>query len=269
MAKTPPEDLTSIEALLEIMAALRDPDGGCPWDVEQNFKTIAPYTIEEAYEVADAIHEGDMEALKAELGDLLFQVVYHARMAEEAGHFDFHEVVKSISEKMLRRHPHVFGEEDIATAEAQTKNWEALKAEERAKSGKSESFLDDVPRALPALTRAEKLTKRVARVGFDWQSVDFVYYKLQEEIRELREAAETNDPARIQDELGDVLFVAANLCRKYGIDPEVALDGTNRKFISRFQFIEREAKERGKPLEDLLLEEMDEIWERAKAHDPK
>lgn len=268
MAKPPPKDPGSIEGLVEIMAALRDPNGGCPWDLEQTFATIAPYTIEEAYEVADAIHERDMEGLKGELGDLLFQVVYHAQMAEEAGHFDFGDVVKSISEKMLRRHPHVFGEVDIATAEAQTRNWEEIKAAER-KAAKQESFLDDVPRALPALTRAEKLTKRVARVGFDWQSPETVYAKLEEEIGEVKDAAASGDKAAIQDELGDVLFVAANLCRKYGVDPEVALAGTNRKFTARFQFIEAEARKQGKTLEDMSLGEMDELWEAAKAFDPK
>jgi len=267
MAKAPPADPGSIEGLLEIMAALRDPDGGCPWDLEQTFATIAPYTIEEAYEVADAIFEADMAGLKDELGDLLFQVVYHARMAEEAGHFDFHEVVNSISNKMLRRHPHVFGEADIKSAEAQTRNWEELKAQERDKATKTKSLLDDIPKALPALTRAEKITKRVARVGFDWQSPETVYDKLEEEITEVREAAATGDRAAIQDELGDVLFVAANLCRKYGIDPEAALAGTNRKFAARFAFIEAEARKQGRPLEDLVLTEMDELWEAAKTHE--
>lgn len=269
MAKPPPANPGSLEGLLEIMAALRDPDGGCPWDLEQTFTTIAPYTVEEAYEVADAIFEADMAGLKGELGYLLFQVVYHARMAEEAGCFDFYDVVKSISEKMLRRHPHVFGEADIASAAAQTRNWEEIKAAERAKSGKSASLLDDVPKALPALTRAEKLTKRVARVGFDWQSPETVYAKLEEEIGEVKEAAASGDKAAMQDELGDVLFVTANLCRKYGVDPEVALAGTNRKFTARFQFIEAEAKKRGQSIDDMSLAEMDELWESAKAFDKK
>jgi len=269
MAKAPPKDPGTIEGLLEIMAALRDPNGGCPWDLEQTFTTIAPYTIEEAYEVADAIHEGDIAGLKGELGDLLFQVVYHARMAEEAGSFDFHEVVKSISEKMLRRHPHVFGEADIASAEAQTRNWEEIKANERAKSGKAASLLDDVPKALPALTRAEKITKRVARVGFDWQSPETVYAKLEEEIGEVKEAAASGDKAALQDELGDVLFVVANLCRKYGVDPEVALAGTNRKFASRWRYIEAETSKAGQQLQDLSIAELDAHWEAAKAFDPK
>ncbi len=265
MGKPPPSDTTSIEALIEIMAALRAPEGGCPWDLEQTFETIAPYTIEEAYEVADAIHEGDRTALKDELGDLLFQVVYHARMAEEAGHFAFADVVKSISDKMLRRHPHVFGEAEIESAGAQTRNWEALKAQERAKAGKARSLLDDVPRALPALTRAAKLTGRVARVGFDWQSADKVYDKLEEELGEVREAAASGDKAALKDELGDVLFVAANLCRKYGVDPEAALAGTNRKFAARFAYMERAAAKAGQRLEDLSLEDMDALWEAAKA----
>jgi len=269
MAKTPPSDPGSLEGLLEIMAALRDPDGGCPWDLEQTFASIAPYTIEEAYEVADAIFEDDMAGLKDELGDLLFQVVYHARMAEEAGQFDFHEVVKSISDKMLRRHPHVFGEVDITSAAAQTRNWEELKAQERERDAITKNLLDDIPKALPALTRAEKITKRVARVGFDWQSIETVYEKLDEEIGEVQEAAASEDKAAIQDELGDVLFVAANLCRKYGIDPETALAGTNRKFAARFAFIEAEARKQGRPIEDLILTEMDELWEAAKAQERK
>ena len=210
--------------LLRIMAKLRDPDGGCPWDVEQDFASIAPYTIEEAYEVADAIEQSDMESLKGELGDLLLQVVFHAQMASEAGHFEYADVVNAVSEKMVVRHPHVFGDVSIEDADAQTKAWEDQKAAERAAkaeaSGRVASVLDDVARGLPALMRAEKLQKRAARVGFDWPTVEPVFDKVREELDEVSvEIDRGSDPARLEDELGDVLFTCVNLARKLGTDP--------------------------------------------------
>ncbi len=267
MAKSPPDELGGIDALLEIMAALRDPEGGCPWDLEQTFKTIAPYTLEEAYEVVDAIRENDMAALKDELGDLLLQVVYHARMAGEAGHFDFSDVVNAISNKMIRRHPHVFGEAKVSDVEAQSENWETIKAAERAKKGSSNGLLDGIPNALPALLLAEKLTKRAARVGFDWDGPEQVYEKLTEEVGEVKEAAASGDPEALADELGDVLFVLANLCRKYGVNPEEALGRTNAKFRQRFAIMEREAGDRGLNLSDLTLARLEQLWDGAKAHE--
>ena len=222
-ADTP--DLSRIDALLAIMARLRDPEGGCPWDLEQNFETIAPYTIEEAYEVADAIEQGDMAELRDELGDLLFQVVFHARMAEELKAFDFNDVVRAICEKMIRRHPHVFGDEEQREAGAVKGRWEEIKAEEKAaKQKKLESILDDVPLSLPALTRAVKLQNRAARVGFDWPDTSLVIDKLNEEMLELStELAQGGDADRIEDEMGDLLFVYANLARHLKVDPEKAL----------------------------------------------
>jgi len=216
------------DRLIEVMARLRDPKGGCPWDLEQTFDTIAPYTIEEAYEVADAIARGDRGQLKEELGDLLLQVAYHARMAEEEQAFAFEDVARAIADKMIRRHPHVFGGATVADAEAQTASWEAQKAAERAARADSASALDGVPLGMPALTRAEKLTKRAARVGFDWPHVDQVFDKMAEEIGELRREIAAGAPrARLEDELGDLLFCAANLARHLKIDPEHALRAAN------------------------------------------
>jgi len=254
-----------IEDLIAIMARLRDPEGGCPWDIEQDFKTIAPYTIEEAYEVADAIARGDKAALRDELGDLLFQVVYHARMAEEDGDFTFADVVAAISEKMVRRHPHVFGDEDgIKSADAQTTAWEDQKAAERAIKG--HSVLDDVPAALPALVRAEKLQKRAARVGFDWPEVARVLDKIEEEIKELRFELEKSPGHQemVADEIGDILFALVNLARWLKIDPEDALRGTNAKFTKRFRFIETALEDEGRNLKSASLEEMESLWQRAK-----
>jgi len=234
-------DFGRIEALLAIMAKLRSPEGGCPWDLEQNFATIAPYTIEEAYEVADAIEQGDMGELRDELGDLLFQVVFHAQMASEAGSFTFEDVVRAICEKMIRRHPHVFGDETACSAGGVKGRWEEIKAEEKAARGKParESILDDVPLALPALTRAVKLQARAARVGFDWPSTVEVLDKLNEEMLELsEELTKGGDRDRIEDEFGDLLFVYANLARHLKIDPEAALRRTNAKFRRRFGRIE-------------------------------
>ena len=276
MSKTPPTGLHRIEALVEIMANLRDPDGGCPWDLEQTFETIAPYTLEEAYEVSDAIQTGDMDGLKDELGDLLLQVIYHSQMAKEAGLFDLADVIKSISNKMIRRHPHVYGQADIDTAEAQTANWEEIKAAERAlksknqpqaQSDKPPSVLDGIPVALPALVRATKITNRVARIGFDWQDAEDIYAKLDEEVLEVREAVESGDQNAIMDELGDVLFVVANLCRKYHVNPEQALTGTNQKFTNRFTYMEKRMSEMGVQPPTLGLKELDNLWSEAKAHE--
>lgn len=276
-----------IEKLLEVMAQLRDPAGGCPWDLEQTFATIAPYTVEEAYEVADAIERDDLDALRGELGDLLFQVVFHARMAEERGAFTFGDVVQGIVEKMLRRHPHVFAPQpgqEVRDAGEVVQAWEAHKAAER-RARRQTSLLEDVPRALPALTRAAKLTRRAAAAGFDWPHLGLVLDKLQEELAEFRtELGEAADewataaapgtapgdvPAprreRLADELGDVLFVVANLARHLRIDPEAALQGANAKFVRRFGYIEGVLAERGQRPEDVSLEVMDGLWNEAKA----
>src|SRR6201996_9427312 len=262
------DDALSAEAelrrLLAIMAALRDPATGCPWDNQQTFDTIAPYTIEEAYEVADAIAQRDFSALPDELGDLLFQVVYHARMAEEAGHFAFADVAKCISDKMLRRHPHVFGDAAARDAAAQTTAWEAQKSAERAARRQS-GTLAGVPTALPALTRAGKLTNRAARVGFDWPDADQVLAKLDEEIQELRAELSGADPARLTDEVGDLLFVLANLARKLQLDPETCLRHANDKFSRRFNAMERDFTTQAKTLGELSLAEMEAGWQRVKA----
>ena len=253
--------------LVEIMAALRAPDGGCPWDLEQTFATVAPYTVEEAYEVADAIERGDLGDLRDELGDLLLQVVFHARMAEEQGAFDFASVAEAINDKMIRRHPHVFGEVRHRDVAEQTEAWEVIKAQERdAKAGAPRrSLLDEVPVGLPALTRAVKLSKRAARVGFVWPSAAEVLAKLREEVAELEAEVAAGDVVKAQDELGDVLFVCANLARELDIDPEAALRGTNAKFVRRFQFIEAALAVRGSSPEASDLAEMDALWDAAKA----
>lgn len=258
-----------IETLLEIMARLRDPDGGCPWDLEQDFASIAPYTIEEAYEVADAIERGDMDELKDELGDLLLQVVFHAQMAKEEGRFDFSDVVRAICEKMTRRHPHVFGDEEQRSAGAVKGRWEEIKAEEKAAKGLAQtSILDDVPLALPALARAIKLQNRAARVGFDWPDTSLVIDKLNEEMLELSaEVAKGGDPDRLEDEMGDLLFVYANLARHMKVDPEAALRRANAKFRRRFGRIEEKLAAAGKRPEESSLEEMDALWNEAKAEE--
>ena len=256
--------------LIEIMAQLRAPEGGCPWDIEQTFASIAPYTIEEAYEVADAIERGDLADLRDELGDLLLQVVFHARMAEEAGAFDFAAVAQAINEKMVRRHPHVFGGAVHRDAAGQTEAWEAIKAEERAaRAGAATSLLDGVPIALPALTRAVKLSRRAAQVGFVWPTLGEVLAKLHEEIAELEAEIEAGNAAKAQEELGDVLFVCANLGRALSVDPEAALRGTNAKFVRRFGFIEQALAESGSSPKDSSLVEMDGLWEEAKAAERK
>ncbi len=253
-----------IARLVEIMARLRDPETGCPWDVEQTFASIAPYTLEEAHEVADAIQRRAWGELKGELGDLLFQSVFHARMAEEAGLFGFDDVVTAISDKMLARHPHVFGEESRdKTPEQQSKDWEALKAAER----KGQRTLDGVAMALPALTRAVKLQNRAARVGFDWPSTAQVLDKLVEEAREVVEARETLGPESLAEEMGDLLFVMANLARHMKVDPEAALRAASTKFTRRFARIEDWLAEAGKTPADSDLAEMDALWDRAKAEE--
>lgn len=251
-----------LERLIEVMRRLRDPDTGCPWDVEQDFSTIAPYTIEEAYEVADAIETGDMAALEGELGDLLLQVVYHGQMGSEGRHFDVHSIARRSAAKMIDRHPHVFGDEKgEKSAEQQTKDWEAAKAKERGTGGETRT-LDGVALGLPALLRALKLQKRLARVGFDWGATGPVLEKLVEEVRELEEAATADEK---EDEFGDLLFVMVNLARHWGIDPEAALRRTNAKVERRFSGIEDRLAEKGSTPSAATLDEMEALWGAEKA----
>jgi ATP diphosphatase len=254
-----------IQRLLEIMRRLRDPETGCPWDIEQDFNSIAPYTIEEAYEVADAIERAAWDELPGELGDLLLNTIYHAQMAEEAGKFDFDTVVQAISDKMIARHPHVFGEESRdKSAAQQVADWEALKAKER---GAPASVLDGVAGNLPALTRALKLQNRAARVGFDWPETMQVLEKIKEESAELVEAVAEKSQDDIEEEFGDLLFVMANLGRHLGVQPEEALRKANAKFTRRFNAIEANLKAKGKTPQDATLAEMDALWETVKAHE--
>ncbi len=258
-----PSPDTEILKLLDIMARLRDPQTGCPWDREQDFASIAPYTIEEAYEVADSIARADWAHLPDELGDLLFQVVYHARMGEEAGLFDFADVAAAIADKMVRRHPHVFGDEAARESAAHSGAWEAAKAQER--TGRLENgVLAGVPVGLPALTRAEKLTSRAARAGFDWPDMRSVLDKLDEEVAELRAEIEFEDADRLEDELGDMLFVMANLARKLKLDPEACLRRANRKFSTRFQAVEQALAARGTTPAEATLEDMETEWKLVK-----
>ncbi len=260
----------SIDDLLTVMAELRDPVRGCPWDREQTFATILPYTIEETYEVADAIERGDMGELQAELGDLLFQIVFYCQMATESGQFDFNGVVAGITEKMRRRHPHVFGDAKIATVDEQTAAWEAHKARERSeKAGPlGGGLLDDIPRALPSMTRAQKLHKRAAQVGFDWSNAADVLHKLDEEIAELRhEVAAGGTKERLTDEIGDLLFVTTILARHVNINPDSALRHANQKFERRFRRMEALARERGVELRQLNLAQQDALWDQAKAEE--
>lgn len=256
-----------MDRLLEIMRRLRDPKTGCPWDIEQDFSTIAPYTIEEAYEVADAIQRQDWDDLKGELGDLLFQSVFHAQMADEKGLFDFSAVADTMSDKMVARHPHVFGDENRdKSAEQQTRDWEAIKAAERA-SKSQQGTLDGVAVGLPALLRAVKLQKRAARVGFDWPDVSHVLEKIVEESQELAEARDHLTQAEIEEEFGDLLFVMANLARHMNVEPEAALRATNAKFIRRFEKVEAKLAEKGKRPEDSDLAEMDGLWDWVKTQE--
>ena len=265
--------MSSISKLLDIMRQLRDPQTGCPWDLEQDFKSIAPYTIEEAYEVADAIERNDLDDLKDELGDLLLQVVFHSQMANEAEIFNFDDVVEAICEKMTRRHPHVFAGKSIGDAESQAKNWEAYKKQERLqkrsvkqsnKLNPENSVLSSVTAKLPSLTRAQKLTKQAAKVGFDWSDAGSVMHKVDEELAELKEAIASSNQEHITEEFGDLMFVMTNLARKLKIDPDASLRSANQKFIRRFHFIERQLAAQSKSLESTSLEEMDSLWNLAK-----
>lgn len=259
-------------ALIALMARLRDPNGGCPWDREQTFASIAPYTLEEAYEVADAIEHGNPDKLREELGDLLFQVVFHARMAEEHGWFDFAAVATSIHDKLVRRHPHVFAGASVSGAEEQTRTWEELKAQERTEAsrrsgGAVAGTLADVPRALPALTRAAKLGRRASRVGFDWVNAPQVRDKVSEELAEVDEAvagSAAGDSAHVKEELGDLLFAVANWSRHLGVDPEEALRGANGKFERRFRIMETLASAQGRALESFTAAQWEELWVQAK-----
>ena len=268
----------TIDDLLGVMVRLRDPVAGCPWDVKQTFSTIAPYTIEEAYEVADAITRGDLDALKDELGDLLLQVVYHAQMASEQKRFEFADVADAITRKMVRRHPHVFADQKLRDEFLNADLWERIKAEEKAERGTSanSSRLDDVPVTLPALTRAVKIQKRAAEVGFDWPSLAPVLAKAEEEIAELKAAIDASPPdackppaKKIGEEFGDLLFVMANIARHLGVDPEAALRDANAKFTRRFKSIEAALAAEGRKPEDSTLEEMDRLWDDAKAGEAK
>jgi len=263
-----------ISRLIEIMTALRDPQTGCPWDVEQDFASIAPYTIEEAYEVADAIERGDLSDLRDELGDLLLQVVFHSRMAEEQGLFAFGDVVEAITKKMIRRHPHVFGPDAVRGAKLAKGMWEKIKAEERAEKKAERAaqgitvaehgYLDDVPVGHAALTRALKLQERAAKVGFDWKEPGPSLDKISEEVDELRVALDTGETAAIKDEFGDVLFALVNLGRHLGIDAEDALRGTNDKFRKRFHYVEHALNANGSSLDEASLDEMEDHWQAAK-----
>lgn len=272
-----PSDSRSIQALLKIMAQLRNPDGGCPWDLEQDFKSIVPHTLEEAYEVADAIERHNLIDLREELGDLLLQVVFHAQMASEQQAFDFSDVVQGIVEKMIRRHPHVFGDEDSKTAGAVAGRWDQIKEQEKTEKLQAAaadgqvapapaSLLDDVPVVMPGLTQAVKLQKKAAKVGFDWPDTSLVIDKLNEEMLELSQEVtkEPRDTSKIEDELGDILFVYANLARHLGVDPEAAIRRTNQKFRRRFRRIEELLSSDDKSFDEMDLTGLDHLWDQAK-----
>ncbi len=261
-----PDEFHKLNTLRRIMSALRDPETGCPWDVEQDFATIAPYTIEEAYEVADAIQRGNSEDLCEELGDLLLQVIYHSQMASESGAFTVDDVIAGISAKMVRRHPHVFGDEKTRQAGIAKGFWEKIKASEKAARGGSEpaSVLDDVPLPLPALTRAEKLQKRAARAGFDWPDTSGPLAKVTEELGEFEDALDRGEPDKVTEEFGDLLFSMVNLARHQNIDPEEALRQANAKFTRRFQHVEAGLAQQGRSLDGANLDEMDTLWDEAK-----
>lgn len=261
-----------ISRLIEIMAALRNPVGGCPWDLEQDFSSIRHYTIEEAYEVADAIERADFADLREELGDLLLQPIYHAQMASELGQFDIGDVIYGITEKLIRRHPHVFGDMDASSSNAAKGRWEAIKAEERAakaarKGETTPSILDDVPNVLPALARAEKLTKRAAKVGFDWPDFQAVQAKVEEELAEVAEAQASGNAAAVHEEIGDLLFAVANLARHAGIDAEAALRDANYKFTRRFHHVEARCREDSIEPGEAGLERLDSYWNEVRAAD--
>ncbi len=253
--------MCEFRSLVSIMEKLRSPEG-CPWDRIQTHKSLRQYLIEEAYEVLEKIDTGDSEGLKEELGDLLFQIVFQAQIAKENSAFTIDDVISSIKEKMLRRHPHVFGCEKLSSPEEVSHNWERIK--EKEKGTERDSLLDGIPTTLPALHRAHKLTKRAAKVGFDWEKVEQIFDKLTEEVKELKEAIKENDPEKIEDEVGDLLFVAANISRFLGINPEIALINTNRKFERRFKYIEKILHNNGESIDTTPLERMEELWTRAK-----
>lgn len=259
--------MSRIDDLIEIVARLRDPQRGCPWDRVQTFRSIAPYTIEEAYEVTDAIEREDLYGLVDELGDLLFQVVFHAQLAHESGTFQFDDVVDAIASKMIRRHPHVFGDEDVSSPADQSTRWEEMKAVERSEGADGRSLLDDIPVALPALTRAVKMQRRAARCGFDWTNPGEVLDKIMEEVGELREATKAGNRPNIGDELGDLLFTVANLARHLGVDPEFAARAANMKFERRFRELERRVGARDARAEPPNLADLDGIWSEIKSQE--
>ena len=274
MSDIPFDDLRSTQTLRAIMASLRTPVTGCPWDLEQTFRTIAPYTIEEAYEVADAIERGDMSDLRDELGDLLLQVVYHSQMAQEADEFSYDDVVEAICTKLIRRHPHVFGNAEARTAGAVKGFWERIKAEEQSekqeKAGATDaSILDGVPTALPALMRAVKLQKKASRVGFDWAAAEPVLDKIEEEIAELRDEMATGQKPAVEEELGDLMFAVANLARQLGVEPEAALQAANAKFSRRFKAVEGKLSAAGKTPEESSLGAMDALWDEVKREEKR
>ena len=266
---SPSDAEKELRALIDVMAKLRDPKDGCAWDLQQNHASIAPYTIEEAYEVQDAIEKNDMDGLRDELGDLLLQVVFQSRIGEEAGHFNFADVAQSITHKMIRRHPHIFGDETYRNADEQRKAWEDIKAEER-QTKNATRLLDDVATTLPAMMRAIKLQKRASRIGFDWDNADHVFDKIKEELDEVeaelkpKTGDKSRDLSRLKDEIGDLLFVVINLARKLDIDPEDALKSTNLKFTNRFNYIEEVIVSKGKSLKETSLEEIENLWQEAK-----
>ncbi|MET1254169.1 nucleoside triphosphate pyrophosphohydrolase [Aliikangiella maris] len=253
-----------IEKLLAVMSALRDPQGGCEWDLKQNYATIVPFTIEEVYEVVEAIETNDFESLKGELGDLLFQIVFYAQLAKEEGRFDFQQIAEVVSQKLVSRHPHVFSDASFSSESELSDAWEKHKQQERQQRNKTAnaSMLDDIPKALPELKRAHKLQKRAAKAGFDWSSVDPVWEKLTEESLEVKQAAESAEQDKLEEEIGDLLFTAVNLARHYRVDADLALRKANHKFEARFRTLEKRAN---KPLTQMTLAELDEIWNQAKA----
>ncbi|BAU57539.2 nucleoside triphosphate pyrophosphohydrolase MazG [Halorhodospira halochloris] len=258
--------MDSIARLLRTMAQLRDPEGGCPWDIEQDFASIAPKTIEEAYEVAEAIESGDLEnGLKDELGDLLLHVIFHAQMASEQNLFNFQDVAQALQDKLIRRHPHVFGNLQAADADGVVDNWEAIKEQERQAKLADNSVLADVATALPALTRACKLQRRAARIGFDWPDYRGALDKIDEEVKEVEAEIDSADPQRLEEEIGDVLFAVTNLARHLEVDPETALRRANLRFESRFREVEEEFTEQGREMSAETIEELEEAWQRAKA----
>lgn len=274
-----PENVDAIHKLLQVMAMLRDKQNGCPWDLEQSIASLAAYTLEEVYEVVDAIESADMGQLRDELGDLLFQIVFYAQIAGEQGQFDFQDIARAITDKLIRRHPHVFPGGELAqfgarhdiTAEEVVVNWESIKQAERDAKNKpgsaaqaQASILDDVPRAMPALERARKLQKRAANVGFDWPNMEPVLAKLKEEIAEFEAAAGSEGPVRMAEEMGDMLFALVNIARHCQIEPEMALRGANQRFETRFRWIETTLQAQGRQPQDLTLQELDELWEAAK-----